>query len=392
MKKTIVYVGGFIFPDGNAAAHRVLSNAKLFRQLGFEVILIGVTKNDVDHKILKTRKFAQGFEYYEVAYPNSSLDWINYISKIEHINAVINEIGIDTIHSIVAYEMPALQLYRLQKICKNTCINVISDCVEWRAPSFNNRIRSFLIKIDNDIRLRLLNNRCEGIICISTMLMNHYSLHRNTILLPPLVDKSESKWPLSIKTLLETKEFTYVGSPGSGLQKEYFDLIIEAFSSLEENCNFKFNIIGVSREEVKGKSISISRNIEKLANKITFFDKVDNSRCISMINTSHFFIFMRPESILSKSGFPTKFVESITSGTPVLTNKTSDLNDYLIEGKNGFWLENNLNSVTAIIRSCIDMDDYDILQMKRFCLESDVFDYHRYLDQMNRFLKNLRKN
>lgn len=42
------------------------------------------------------------------------------------------------------------------------------------------------------------------------------------------------------------------------------------------------------------------------------------------------------------AGFPTKFVESITAGTPVLTNQTSDLADYLVEGEIGFWLVDDI--------------------------------------------------
>mgnify|MGYP004602292779 FL=1 len=32
-KKTLVYIGGFELPDKNAAAHRVVSNAEIFREL-----------------------------------------------------------------------------------------------------------------------------------------------------------------------------------------------------------------------------------------------------------------------------------------------------------------------------------------------------------------------
>ena len=42
---TILYVGGFELPDKNAAAHRVLNNAKIFRELGFHVIFCGIDQN-----------------------------------------------------------------------------------------------------------------------------------------------------------------------------------------------------------------------------------------------------------------------------------------------------------------------------------------------------------
>ena len=36
-KGSIIYIGGFELPDKNAAAHRVLNNAKIIRELGYEV-------------------------------------------------------------------------------------------------------------------------------------------------------------------------------------------------------------------------------------------------------------------------------------------------------------------------------------------------------------------
>ena len=44
-EKTILYIGGFELPDKNAAAHRVLSNAKLFKLLGYNTVFIGTDKS-----------------------------------------------------------------------------------------------------------------------------------------------------------------------------------------------------------------------------------------------------------------------------------------------------------------------------------------------------------
>ena len=41
---TILYVGGFELPDWNAAAHRVVANAMIFRAIGYRVLLLGVTR------------------------------------------------------------------------------------------------------------------------------------------------------------------------------------------------------------------------------------------------------------------------------------------------------------------------------------------------------------
>ena len=41
MKGTIIYYGGFSLPDKNAAANRVVSNGKIFKALGYNVVFLG---------------------------------------------------------------------------------------------------------------------------------------------------------------------------------------------------------------------------------------------------------------------------------------------------------------------------------------------------------------
>ncbi len=60
-KGTILYVGGFELPDKNAAAHRVLSNGKIFRELGYNVVFIDVDKSlQYESDILTTKKNCPG--------------------------------------------------------------------------------------------------------------------------------------------------------------------------------------------------------------------------------------------------------------------------------------------------------------------------------------------
>ena len=44
-KGVILYVGNFELPDHGASANRVVSNAKLFNQLGYQTALLGVTRD-----------------------------------------------------------------------------------------------------------------------------------------------------------------------------------------------------------------------------------------------------------------------------------------------------------------------------------------------------------
>lgn len=62
-KRTILYVGGFELPDRNA--QRVLSVAKIFKSIGYNVIFLGIDKISVE----ETKKEYFGFESWAIPYP-----------------------------------------------------------------------------------------------------------------------------------------------------------------------------------------------------------------------------------------------------------------------------------------------------------------------------------
>ena len=87
MSRTILYVGEFVLPDKGAAANRVVSNSKIFKELGYETIFLGAAdSDDFFHGIRKI----DGFEnMYEEAHPSSSVQWAKHIFSTEKKNLVL---------------------------------------------------------------------------------------------------------------------------------------------------------------------------------------------------------------------------------------------------------------------------------------------------------------
>ncbi|MCE5226863.1 MAG: hypothetical protein LLG05_13540, partial [Porphyromonadaceae bacterium] len=87
--KTIIYIGGFELPDKNAAAQRVVSNGKIFKELGYNIIYLSIDKNLSEKvKIKDTKQSFDGFTYFRIKYPTSLADWINYLSDISYTNFI----------------------------------------------------------------------------------------------------------------------------------------------------------------------------------------------------------------------------------------------------------------------------------------------------------------
>ena len=81
------------------------------------------------------------------------------------------------------------------------------------------------------------------------------------------------------------------------------------------------------------------------------------------------------------AGFPTKFSESISCGVPVITTKTSDLCNYLQEGINGFWLEEDIEeSISKIFKT---KNIQELKEMKKN-VDTKIFDFKNYIKEFKK--------
>ncbi|MDX1828789.1 MAG: glycosyltransferase [Lutibacter sp.] len=379
--KNVLYIGGFELPDKNAAAHRVLSNGKILNELGCKMFYMGISHNEeCDRNILKTKEVKNYGIDYKVKYPNSKIAWFNYLYNISSIVSLIEDNDIDL---IIAYNYPALSLFKLYKYCRKQKIKLISDCTEWYVPQGN--IFFKIIKgLDTFFRMRVIHPKLDGLIVISKYLNNYYSnKNKNIILVPPLIDLNDLKWNQKINYNNPVCSFIYAGSPDSKA-KDHLGKIISAFKGV--NKEFNFSILGITLEDYN-KIWQDSPIPSSLNEKIKFYGRVSNIEVIKNLKKADFSIFIREDNLITKAGFPTKFVESITAGTPVLSNKCSNIDDYLIEGENGFFLDisdvstltNSLNFVLNQSRDLID-------EMKLNCKKYSRFNYLEYKDDFMRLL------
>ena len=353
-------------PDKNAAAQRVLSVAKAFRALGYEVSFYGITKSgdfigDVD-----------GFYYEAQKYPQSTLSWIRYALGL----GVVRYIKKLKPSHIVLYNYPAFAQNKIIHYGHQHGITVIGDITEWYES------RSLVKKLDTFFRMRWCNKRLDGIIAISKYLADYYS-KQQTLLLPPLVDKSETKWKKIDFAENEDKiELIYAGSPGN---KDRLDFIIKGICDVKEN-KFILRIIGITKEQFERVYKDFDK--EKIAN-VQFCGRLSHQEVVRMLNRTDFQVFFRENTRVNNAGFPTKLVESMSAGIPVITNRTSNISDYIIDGQNGFIINDlTLQSVIDIFTKVSLLKKEDIVRMKRNC-DNAIFDYHNYIESVWDFINRI---
>lgn len=396
--KKILYVGNFSFPHGNASGSRVLGNGYLFKELGYEVIYVGLDDSLSQSSILeKTKQFYGNFVYYNLSYPIGIRGWLSYKKRYKQVISLIIK---EKISITIGYGSPSVSIFcNLIRIwCKKNGILYFSDCVDWLSISsgtFAYRVIKFM---DDNYQKRVVNAKADGVITISSYLSNYYS-NRNckTVTIPPLINPDRYNHLYIAKNDRRKDDplrLIYIGMPfatdGRSVKensyKDRLDIAIEALYKIKD-LNFIFNIYGITKAQYLSVIVKHLDILEQMKEKVIFRGKISNHIAITKIAESDFTILLRDVNKMTTAGFPTKFVETISCGTPIITTNTSDLQRYIKIGKNGFLvtstdeniLSNQLREIFLINRSQID-------DMKRYCKESKLFSYSNYADEMQDFL------
>lgn len=364
------------YPNGDAGAIRQHSFAYIFKTLGHEVKILRLNQNES----IKQGSF-EGIEYSSIQgrYFQTKGQLKKHLANIETPDLII----LNTI------PFPAFSYAKKYALSKN--IKLIHDCVEWFS------IDEFSFKnIDLLIRGYLANNlvnRCKldkkfKIISISSYL-EKYFLHKGlkTVRIPVIMDMKRIQF---IKRILEEKlNILYAGSPGS---KDYLSNVLSALELLSKNerDRINFNILGVNTLEL---SAIIKKPISYISSLtcVHSHGKVKREVVLEKLKETDFTILIRSDKArYAKAGFPTKVVESLASGTPVILNLTSDLNMYLEDSKDCLVVKSSEpKDILFTLRRALNLTFFEKNSMQTNSRKTaeKYFDTEKYVETMKLFIE-----
>lgn len=390
-KGTIFYIGGFELPDRNAAAHRVLANGKIMRELGFEVVFVGVDKSrDVGGGL--QRHDYLGFECWSVPYPTGTVSWLKYILGLTIILEFIEKNRPDKTTGVVCYNYPAVAQWRIKAICRKRGVKNIADATEWYDASAGNPIYRGIKYIDTSLRMYFVNNFADGIITTSKYLTSFYKRKgKVTVELPTLFDADTfSEAPLRENTT--QKRFIYVGSPFDAGRvnkertnlKERLDVCVEIFYQLYmAKEDFIFEVYGIDEDEYLQVFPEHSGMLNEMFQNVVFKGRQPNKQVLKRIAECDFSIFFRDETRVTLAGFPSKLAESISCGTPVISNKMVSLERYA--KCEGLFLSTRGEEL-PLVKKIMTFSPTEINAIKQRAYKSRTFDYRSYVVHLSDFL------
>lgn len=386
-QKLVIYVGPFSFPNGGAAARRILGISQSLVAANYKVV-IASGQNECDAP--KQDKF-KGLDVFSLNERTSE----KYPTLLKHI--LYFGMGKKTIawldalkkkpDAIILYSGYSPYFLRLLPWCKKHKVPLIFDAVEWYDPP------SFIIGIINpyywniELAMRFLSIKAKNIIAISTYLETYYlSKNCNTLRVPPTLDVKNIEARLEVA---DNDKITlgYTGSPG---HKDLLNNILEALLDLDmEGITIKLKVAGITKSQLLEYSALKKRKINKLPRCLESVGIVPQFEAMRLIREVDFSVLLRPNKRYAKAGFPTKFVESFALGTPVIANLTSDLAKYLIDDKTGIVCQDETpESLMQGLERIMQFTPGKICKMRNECrlTAEKYFETEKIVGPLSRFL------
>lgn len=398
--RKICYVGNFSFPKGNSSGTRVLANGYLFRDLGFETVYFGLARDkDSLPGGVNECKVYDGFEYYEFPYPGNLKGWIEFKEKYKSVVRLLEEIEP---YAVVAYGSMSNAFFTLflGRWCKAKGIRFVTDCVDWLAGGSGSLLFRIGKRLDTELQKRYVNATADGVIVVSSFLEKYYSGKGcKTLVLPPILGK-DAKADHSVAGRSESEStirIAYAGFPFPTTRKvvshKYFkdrlDLSVELLSALS-GLNFVFDVYGITERDYLTCVPQHAGTLDKLGKKIRFHGVVSNDEVVKHVSSADYFFLYRDSNKMTNSGFPSKIVESISLGVPVITTATSDLDEYLIDGKHGFFLSAaTAADRVAELEKVLTMDRERLEELKDYCRNNNPFLPARFAESTGLFLNGI---
>lgn len=343
----VAYVGPFPFPWGEASSRRVYGIARGIAATGRRVVVVagGTDKSELrdledDGAVSwvgtgelgsRASKFAKAMRTL-VTGGRGARRWIASQPTLPS--------------TIIVYGGSLPYFLTFRRWCRKNKVAFVIDVVEWYDPTHVLGGRFGPYSFASALEHRVLHRSSDGVIVISTYLENYYA---SKGLKPLLVQATASSSTASSGTV----ELAEARSPGAGTcrgsmvrvtyfgfagKKDELQVMLDAAAAVPM---IHLTVAGPSEVAV------VASADPRLKGRLTALGHVPHDLIADIVRASDFTTFLRKPTRSNQAGFPTKFVESLSLGVPVITNSTSDIGMYLSDGENGLLVEDESGPALA---------------------------------------------
>lgn len=391
----IVFVGEFRFPEGDAAAVRTMSLAKICLDLGFSVLVIGKGQlRTTDFDAVRRGHYVEGIRYTTMN-PRRVTAWERLrhpIRRIKLFSSALDAVCTEKTRAVVINaSSSARHVPFVQAFCRRKTIPFIADICEWYDPRqmkygrFNPAYSVF------QFIFHYVLPRLSNVIVVSRLLERRFQGNdRNLVRVSAPLDVAS--FELGDDTPTDRLVLLYAGMPGrKDLLKEI--VVALALLSSEERLRVQFRLLGPTMDEFIKLMGDRRELLALLSDVVQPLGRVPREEVLRTMRGAHFTVLVRPARRYADAGFPSKVAESLAAGVPVITNFTSDLAEYLTDGVDSLRINDpSPVEIARVIRRALSLSSAELSSLRRGARATaeEYFDYRRFVPAFHAFVERLR--
>jgi glycosyltransferase involved in cell wall biosynthesis len=399
MKQRIFISTNFRFSEGGATTERALGLAKSLRAAGYPVEFLSAEKTPAPNKENQSPCEYEGFPCFFMhdLFDRCEPSWRKGLSYLRAGHATehwLKTQDLSDCRAFISCGGYAGFYLRIARHLKRNNVAYVADCVDWWGMGQMSGVIGVLHALNTEISMRMLYPRAKNVIAISRFFEEYYRQKDcHVIRVPPQVDLENSKWPpldmqhRDSNTLL----LAYAGLPG---KKDLLAPILYALAKVQaEGIPVSLRMLGPRWEELEKIPALDPSLLIRLKNHVTCLGRIPPHEVPHLLAECDFSILVRPIAKYSQAGFPTKLVESLAAGIPVITNRTSNISDYITDESDGIFLQGH--SVEDIARGltrtyALGPEKWNKMRYAARKRASQSFDYRNFIKPMKSFVEALR--
>ena len=368
----LAYVGPFAYPDGGAAARRVMGMAESLVLTGLDVVIASGAGQSLQDEGTLTAQ-GDGIAWCLLA-ERVAEHWPRPLRRFRY--ATMGARTVQWLSSqptlpsaVVLYSGYTPYLQRLLPWCRRNGVRLLFDAVEWYEPEHGWGYLTSPYQWNIEWAMRRLVPLTDGVIAISSYLADYYRKRGLPLaIVPPTTSAiGAGQWRPDARLRL-----CYAGNPGN---KDDLALVLRAVARLvSTGAAIHLTVAGPERSQVLGMLGEPPGRELPWLHAPGMLGHADVQRLVGSVDFS---ILVRQPCRVSQAGFPTKFVESLASGTPVIANLTSDLHLYLRDGETGLVCGTpDMEGVASALVRATSLGEAAMRRMRTACIEQAQAGFH----------------
>lgn len=246
-------------------------------------------------------------------------------------------------------------IFSVLSLCLAKCLNkkIILDSTEWYQSEHLPGGTKSAAALENWARMKISYPHFKNVIAISDYLYRYYDAKGNNIIKVPPLAKTYNKHT----KVYDSDKVTlfYAGSPG---KKDRIDVFLKSLVMSKHKYPIIYvYIAGVNEETFLRDYPFFQAYADKLKMFCCFLGRLDIKDIYMWYEHVDYCFFFREHKRYAHAGFPSKFVEALSYGIPVITNKIGDISDVLPEV--GYEYEPDRDDINDLLTKLQNKDLYE---------------------------------